>query len=106
MRQLSTKARRNCSNIGVAQVVAASWSADSSAAAAASASVPAATAAPVEVPVVDGSGSDVQYQDLADDKASFLGFDGTVAIHAGIDIFLPPSVFSFDESVPLGFVYR
>ncbi|RWW20194.1 hypothetical protein BHE74_00026364 [Ensete ventricosum] len=26
VRQLSTKARRNCSNIGVAQVVAASWS--------------------------------------------------------------------------------
>jgi len=26
VRQLSTKARRNCSNIGVAQIVAAAWS--------------------------------------------------------------------------------
>ncbi|CBI22246.3 unnamed protein product, partial [Vitis vinifera] len=51
VRQLSTKARRNCSNIGVAQVVAASC--------------------------------DVQYEDLADEKASFLGFDGTLTIHAG-----------------------
>ncbi|XP_073118652.1 cystathionine gamma-synthase 1, chloroplastic isoform X2 [Henckelia pumila] len=54
VRQLSNKARRNCSNIGVAQVVAASWSndhdapgfkpaakaADAAAAAAASASAP------------------------------------------------------------------
>lgn len=30
VRQLSTKARRNCSNIGVAQIVAASWSNNSS----------------------------------------------------------------------------
>ncbi|RVW30475.1 Cystathionine gamma-synthase 1, chloroplastic [Vitis vinifera] len=78
VRQLSTKARRNCSNIGVAQVVAASWSADSAAAAAASASAAAAASveASVEVSVVESSGSDVQYEDLADEKASFLGFDG------------------------------
>ncbi|WKA04653.1 hypothetical protein VitviT2T_022666 [Vitis vinifera] len=85
VRQLSTKARRNCSNIGVAQVVAASWSADSAAAAAASASAAAAASveASVEVSVVESSGSDVQYEDLADEKASFLGFDGTLTIHAG-----------------------
>lgn len=78
VRQLSIKARRNCSNIGVAQVVAASWSADSAAAAAAAAS------ASVEVSVVESSDSGVQYEDLADEKASFLGSDGTVSIHAGI----------------------
>lgn len=90
VRQLSTKARRNCSNIGVAQVVAASWSADSAAAAAASASAAAAASveASVEVSVVESSGSDVQYEDLADEKASFLGFDGTLTIHAGIYISL------------------
>ncbi|KAG5535127.1 hypothetical protein RHGRI_023044 [Rhododendron griersonianum] len=52
VRQLSTKARRNCSNIGVAQVVAASWSNNPAAAAAAAAKAVDATSAalaPVEV---------------------------------------------------------
>ncbi|KAL5739093.1 hypothetical protein ACOSP7_028014 [Xanthoceras sorbifolium] len=103
VRQLSTKARRNCSNIGVAQVVAASWSnssasgspsaaaasgSSSSAAAAAAASVP-APAAPVEisagdeVAVVDGL--NVQLEALADlkNEASFLSSDGSIAVHAG-----------------------
>lgn len=42
----------------------------------------------MEVSVVESSGSDVQYEDLADEKASFLGFDGTLTIHAGIYISL------------------
>ena len=90
VRQLSTKARRNCSNIGVAQVVAASWSTDSAAAAAASA---AAAAPSVEAPVVESSDSGVQFEDLADEKTSFLGFDGTVSIHAGIYISSPSFIF-------------
>ncbi|KAG8660208.1 hypothetical protein MANES_02G132001v8 [Manihot esculenta] len=54
VRQLSTKSRRNCSNIDVAQVVAASWSDNSatgipSAAAAGSAAIP---ATPVDL--IDG----------------------------------------------------
>ncbi|KAE9466590.1 hypothetical protein C3L33_01504, partial [Rhododendron williamsianum] len=47
VRQLSTKARRNCSNIGVAQVVAASWSNNPAAAKAVDAT--SAALAPVEV---------------------------------------------------------
>ncbi|TXG57584.1 hypothetical protein EZV62_015413 [Acer yangbiense] len=96
VRQLSTKARRNCSNIGVAQVVAASWSnntASGSSSAAASGSAAAAAvpapASPVEisagdeVAVVDGL--NVQLEALADlkNEASFLSSDGSIAVHAG-----------------------
>lgn len=105
VRQLSTKARRNCSNIGVAQIVAASWSnnaasgSSTSAAAAASGSAAAsavpAPAAPVEMTtgdemaVVDGL-NNVQMKALADLKkeASFLSSDGSLTIHAGIRFFL------------------
>ena len=45
VRQFSTKARKNCGNIGVAQVVAASWSVDL-------ATASSAAAAQMEVPVV------------------------------------------------------
>ncbi|XP_044467867.1 cystathionine gamma-synthase 1, chloroplastic isoform X2 [Mangifera indica] len=99
VRQLSTKARRNCSNIGVAQIVAASWSnnaasGSSTSAAAASGSAAAsavpAPAAPVEMTtgdemaVVDGL-NNVQMKALADLKkeASFLSSDGSLTIHAG-----------------------
>lgn len=97
VRQLNTKARRNCGNIGVAQVVAASWSNNSASgsAAAAAASGSAATAAAVptapvelttgdEVGVVDGF-NNVQLEGLADlkNKASFLSSGGSIAIHAG-----------------------
>ncbi|XP_031254133.1 cystathionine gamma-synthase 1, chloroplastic [Pistacia vera] len=99
VRQLSNKARRNCSNIGVAQIVAASWSnnaasGSSTSAAAASGSAAAAAipvpAAPVEtttggeVAMVDGV-NNVQMEALADlkNEASFLNFDGSIAIHAG-----------------------
>lgn len=104
VRQLSTKARRNCSNIGVAQIVAASWSnnaasGSSTSAAAASGSAAAAAvpapAAPVEMTtgdemaVVDGL-NNVQMKALADLKkeASFLSSDGSLTIHAGIRFFL------------------
>ncbi|KAK2655593.1 hypothetical protein Ddye_008645 [Dipteronia dyeriana] len=98
VRQLSTKARRNCSNIGVAQVVAASWSnnpASGSPSAAASGSAAAAAAAfpapasPVEISagdeVVMGDGLNVQLEVLADlkNEASFLSSDGSIAVHAG-----------------------
>ncbi|XP_043724346.1 cystathionine gamma-synthase 1, chloroplastic-like [Telopea speciosissima] len=96
VRQLSTKARRNCSNIGVAQVVAASWSNNSSSAVPASATdVNPITTAPLEdihvvdgpQPVVDGdscnTGSPVQFKGSAALKASFLRSDGSLAVHAG-----------------------
>ncbi|KAL9424614.1 hypothetical protein AB3S75_031685 [Citrus x aurantiifolia] len=94
VRQLSTKARRNCSNIGVAQIVAASWSngvgSGSNSAAAAAAS--AAPAPPVSVEITSGDDialvdglKNVQLEALADLKndASFLSSDGSLAIHAG-----------------------
>ncbi|CAK9186065.1 unnamed protein product [Ilex paraguariensis] len=102
VRQLSTKARRNCSNIGVAQVVAASWSnnevvngltpaaakAVDAAAAVSVAQVEIATGEEEAVVVenVNGcsNGRNVQFEGLADMKyASFLSSDGSVAIHAG-----------------------
>lgn len=96
VRQLSTKSRRNCSNIGVAQVVAASWSTNPSA------SVPPPTAAAVDAPpieIIDGEPTvinggvnppcninSVQLPSLIDSKTtSFLTSDGSIAIHAGID---------------------
>ncbi|CAL5396472.1 unnamed protein product [Camellia sinensis] len=88
-RQLSTKARRNCSNIGVSQIVAASWSTNPPPAASASAGAP-----PIHVEdsaAAVGGGDDscnlngVQFSGLAGSKktADFLSFDGSVAVHAG-----------------------
>ncbi|KAK6913287.1 Cys/Met metabolism, pyridoxal phosphate-dependent enzyme [Dillenia turbinata] len=95
VRQLSTKARRNCSNIGVAQVVAASWSENtpspssatfSAAAAAASAAAPVEPSLDVDMPA-DGSccnGTDVNVSDSFDLKErSFLRYDGSLTVHAG-----------------------
>ncbi|GAY52740.1 hypothetical protein CUMW_144280 [Citrus unshiu] len=94
VRQLSTKARRNCSNIGVAQIVAASWSnsvgSGSNSAAATAASAAPAPPAPVEITsgddiaLVDGL-KNVQLEALADlkNEASFFSSDGSLAIHAG-----------------------
>ncbi|GFP90379.1 cystathionine gamma-synthase 1 chloroplastic [Phtheirospermum japonicum] len=96
VRQLSTKARRNCSNIGVAQVVAASWSTNQGA----SGGSPAAKAvdavvAPFEVETglesVAGLTGDTFCNDenaklegsSSSEYASFLNSDGSVAIHAG-----------------------
>ncbi|XP_052195491.1 cystathionine gamma-synthase 1, chloroplastic-like isoform X3 [Diospyros lotus] len=97
-RQLSNKARRNCGNIGVAQVVAASWSNNPEAAgfapAASTKSVDAAAIAPLgvatgdeEVVVVGNSccsDNSVQVHGLNNLKTySFLSSDASVAIHAG-----------------------
>ncbi|CAI9777399.1 unnamed protein product [Fraxinus pennsylvanica] len=100
VRQLSNKARRNCSNIGVAQVVAASWSNNQPAsgltpAAKAVDAAASAAMAPVEVETgvekvtaaVENShfnGENVQFEDLPHlNYASFLNSDGSIAIHAG-----------------------
>ncbi|KAL6521708.1 cAMP-dependent protein kinase regulatory subunit Cgs1 [Orobanche gracilis] len=100
VRQLSNKARRNCSNIGVAQVVAASWSAnprasDSPASKAVDTAAPAAAVAPYEVGIgfeeviglADDAFCDVENVKLngspSSNYASFLNSDGSVAIHAG-----------------------
>lgn len=96
VRQLSTKARRNCSNIGVAQVVAASWSNNPAAAAAPAAkAVDAASAALAPVEVATGVEEGVlveesccngvkKIESLSDEKSySFLSCDGSIAIHAG-----------------------
>ncbi|KAF7803011.1 cystathionine gamma-synthase 1, chloroplastic [Senna tora] len=91
-RQLSTKARRNCSNIGVAQIVAASWSNNSPAhgvpasSAAASSAVDAASAtAPLSVAPVELAADDdvvVVAGSVDTSYSSFLKTDGSMAIHA------------------------
>ncbi|KAF5791435.1 putative cystathionine gamma-synthase [Helianthus annuus] len=92
VRQLSNKARRNCSNIGVAQIVAASWS-DNQPPSSAAAEAKAAASA-VSAPIA--AGEDV-YNDNSKgslgfcngsssvqvNESSFLNGDGSVAIHAG-----------------------
>ncbi|KAF4390776.1 hypothetical protein G4B88_015666 [Cannabis sativa] len=96
VRQLSTKARRNCSNIGVAQIVAASWSNNSSSGVPAVPAASAATTAAVPVaPVEEGaSGDDVVVPGNgglppvdegfpALKESSFLSSDGSLTIHAG-----------------------
>ncbi|KAI7739374.1 hypothetical protein M8C21_010717 [Ambrosia artemisiifolia] len=94
VRQLSNKARRNCSNIGVAQIVAASWSNNLPPSPAAAAVDAAAVSAPIaageDVLVVVNNNnneeldSSVQFEDVENvDKFSFLSGDGSVAIHAG-----------------------
>ncbi|KAI3878663.1 hypothetical protein MKW92_021284 [Papaver armeniacum] len=98
VRQLSIKARRNCSNIGVAQVVAASWSNNNNT----DKKVPnvsaidsASAASEIEeipliddevVAAVDGGkicNNGVQLSGLAALKASFLRSDGSITVHAG-----------------------
>ncbi|KAK4409853.1 Cystathionine gamma-synthase 1, chloroplastic [Sesamum angolense] len=97
VRQLSVKARRNCSNIGVAQVVAASWSNNQAAsgftpAASAVDAAAAAAVAPVEVEtglveVAEDASFNAESVKLEGspslEYASFLSSDGSVAIHAG-----------------------
>ena len=108
VRQLSIKARRNCSNIGVAQIVAAKWSNNPSsglppAAAAASSASAAASAPAAAVPPVALNGVDEEVAaaegireigsvQLKDSKPSFLSSDGSLAVHAGTD---PCHSFSF-----------
>lgn len=96
MRQLSTKARRNCSNIGVAQIVAASWSdggvkkvVDDKAVAvvvnATAASAAASSSAVVEEDVCVNGSVQVKGEDVGGGKfrPSFLSSDGSLAVHAG-----------------------
>ncbi|OVA12218.1 Cys/Met metabolism [Macleaya cordata] len=94
VRQLSIKARRNCSNIGVAQVVAASWSNNNNNNITPNVTALDSAAAEIEIPfddevvAVDGAGScktsnGVQLSGLAALKASFLCSDGSIAVHAG-----------------------
>ncbi|KAL0285476.1 UNVERIFIED_CONTAM: Cystathionine gamma-synthase 1, chloroplastic [Sesamum calycinum] len=91
------RARRNCSNIGVAQVVAASWSNNQAAsgftpAASAVDAAAAAAVAPVEVEtglmeVAEDASCNAESVKLEGspslEYASFLSSDGSVAIHAG-----------------------
>ncbi|KAG5405308.1 hypothetical protein IGI04_011427 [Brassica rapa subsp. trilocularis] len=100
VRQLSIKARRNCSNIGVAQIVAAKWSnnpdsgSPPAAAAAASSASAAASAPAAAIPPVALNGVDEEVVaaegireigsvQLKDSKPSFLSSDGSLAVHAG-----------------------
>ncbi|KAK9066924.1 hypothetical protein SSX86_014248 [Deinandra increscens subsp. villosa] len=100
VRQLSNKARRNCSNIGVAQIVAASWSNNQPLSSAAEGkAVEAASSSAVSAPISVGedvvnssknslgccNGSDsVQFEAMENvRKPSFLSGDGSLAIHAG-----------------------
>lgn len=95
VRQLSTKARRNCSNIGVAQIVAASWSNNTnpvpppSAAAAIDgplAAVPLAADADSAAVVFDGIASPPQTADgpkAAASASAIFSSDGSLAVHAG-----------------------
>ncbi|TYI86260.1 hypothetical protein E1A91_D04G052700v1 [Gossypium mustelinum] len=91
VRQLSVKARRNCSNIGVAQVVAASWSNGPTSGYPSSAAAAASQAAAASVPVSDGvavvegciDNDSVQIGDSYDSKTSFLSSDGSITVHAG-----------------------
>ncbi|CAN6294921.1 unnamed protein product [Urochloa humidicola] len=99
VRQLSTKARRNCSNIGVAQIVAAAWSdcpggrtksggggarargVASSHAAAASAAAAAASAA-AEVSAIPNA-KVAQPSAVVQAERNLLGSDASLAVHAG-----------------------
>ncbi|XP_057436027.1 cystathionine gamma-synthase 1, chloroplastic [Lotus japonicus] len=90
-RQLSTKARRNCSNIGVAQIVAASWSNNNPAAGAplphAASAVDAATSPlPLDLaadePVVVAAGNGAVQPNPPPSYSSFLKSDASKTIHA------------------------
>ena len=70
VRQLSTKARRNCSNIGVAQIVAAAWS-----------DCPAASAA-AEVSAVPNA-KVAQPSAVVLAEHNLLGSDASLSVHAG-----------------------
>ncbi|PHU01151.1 Cystathionine gamma-synthase 1, chloroplastic [Capsicum chinense] len=97
VRQLSVKARRNCSNLGLAQVVAALWSnihASPDFIPTAKAVDATAAIAPLdittgdkEMAVVENSpcaARPVQIEDLTGvNYSSFLSSDGSIAIHAG-----------------------
>jgi cystathionine gamma-synthase len=76
VRQLSTKARRNCSNIGVAQIVAAAWSDPARPAASAAAEATAEVGAIPNAKLGQPSAAALAEQAL-------LGSDASLAVHAG-----------------------
>jgi cystathionine gamma-synthase len=98
VRQLSTKARRNCSNIGVAQIVAAAWS-DCPAARphlggggrpargvgasrAGAPAAPAAASAAAEVSAIPNA-KVAQPSAVVLAERNLLGSDASLAVHAG-----------------------
>ncbi|TYG62696.1 hypothetical protein ES288_D07G252500v1 [Gossypium darwinii] len=93
VRQLSIKARRNSSNIGVARIVAASWSngpAPDSPFLAAAASAQAAAAAVNATATNDGAAVEgcidngsVQIGGSDNSTTTFLSSDGSITVHAG-----------------------
>ncbi|XP_076960730.1 cystathionine gamma-synthase 1, chloroplastic-like [Bidens hawaiensis] len=108
VRQLSNKARRNCSNIGVAQIVAASWSNNHPISSAAEAHASSAVSAPIAAGEddVDNNNNNNNNNNNIDESVlgfcngggnnngsvqfvestrqpSFLTGDGSLAIHAG-----------------------
>ncbi|KAM3200013.1 hypothetical protein P3L10_032373 [Capsicum annuum] len=97
VRQLSVKARRNCSNLGLAQVVAALWSnihASPDFIPTAKAVDATAAIAPLDITTGDEemavvenppcAARPVQIEDLTGvNYSSFLSSDGSIAIHAG-----------------------
>ncbi|RWW31309.1 hypothetical protein GW17_00004078 [Ensete ventricosum] len=102
VRQLSIKARRNCSNIGLAQIVAASWSngppafdGPPSAASSDASAVPDAAGAAGSAIVgggLDHSDVDLAVSVVQDAKASavsetaaLFSSDGSLAVHAGTE---------------------
>uniref|UniRef100_A0A7N0V2F6 plant cystathionine gamma-synthase n=1 Tax=Kalanchoe fedtschenkoi TaxID=63787 RepID=A0A7N0V2F6_KALFE len=85
VRQLSTKARRNCSNIGVAQIVAAAWS-DGGVKGVNDKAAAAVPAAAFDEEVCSNGSVQVQEAKVVTGgslKPSFLSFDGSLAVHAG-----------------------
>lgn len=107
VRQLSTKARRNCSNIGVAQIVAASWSDRQAPLDTPPSATVGADAAPVVVEGDDtaagsessGNGvvSKVVQSPASLAVGSFLSSDGSLVVHAGACI-----IYSKNSSLNLG----
>lgn len=98
VRQLSNKARRNCSNIGVAQVVAASWSNNQPPQSVATeAAIATAYCKNDNDNIIDSNNnknkknSSVVVQPEVN-PLSFLSSDGSLAIHAGME-----NCFSFEH---------
>ncbi|KAK9741096.1 hypothetical protein RND81_03G081100 [Saponaria officinalis] len=111
VRQLSTKARRNCSNIGVAQIVAASWTnnnADFSGVTAANAAVDAAAVSAVDLHtsvaggVIDGGDDVVVDYNNTNNVNVDVDVDVDVDVESSVDLeFFRPSFLSSDGSLAI-----
>lgn len=83
VRQLSTKSRRNCSNIGVAQIAASSWSnSQSPFESSTPASTAAATAAAAAAVVIPSKAGDTIAAPTSS-TSSLFGSDQSLTVHAG-----------------------